>query len=167
MKKLFLWLFAVCIVFSQFPHTFAADSLQVIPETKSNWQAIWQNVDCVAWNGSWAECTKWSVRDRYNAQAEKYDGTANRNNRDIGACFASGIFSWNCVLDYLVYIIKFLSEVALLIGAIMIMWAWYKYATAVFSWKSPDMWIVKNAIIWVLIVIFSFAIIKALSSAFL
>jgi VIT1/CCC1 family predicted Fe2+/Mn2+ transporter len=49
----------------------------------------------------------------------------------------------------------------------MIIYAGYKYASAVFSGKSPSFSMVKDAIIGVLVIIFSYAIIKALSAAFL
>lgn len=143
--------------------SFATTDFSIIPESKE--QEPGKAVDCVAGKGE--DCKKGTVRDRYNAQAEKYDGTKDKNKRDIGACFATGIFSWNCVIDYIVYGIRFLSEVGILVGAGMIIYAGYKYATAVFSGKSPGNDMVKNAIIGVLVIIFSYAIVKILTAAFL
>lgn len=81
--------------------------------------------------------------------------------------FATGIFTRDGILDYVVYAIRFLSQMALVIGAGMIIVNGYKYAAASFSGKDPGTSDIKNAIYGVLIVIFSYAIIKALSAAFL
>lgn len=81
--------------------------------------------------------------------------------------FATGIFTRDGVLDYVVYAIRFLSQIALVIGAAMIIVNGYKYAAASFSGKDPGMGDIKNAVFGVLVVIFSYAIIKALSAAFL
>lgn len=143
------------------PFSFAADSLQIIPEAKKP-NELWSQVDCVAGTSSGDNCRKWTVRDRYNRQASWYD-----RNWDTWASFATWIFTWDTIIEYVVYIIKFLSQLWLVVGVMMIIYAWYKYATAVFSGKTPSTDIVKNAIMWVLIVIFAYAIIKALTAAFL
>lgn len=145
------------------PISFAADSLQIIPEAKDP-TTVWSQVDCVAWNST--GCKKGSVRDRYNAQAQKYDKA--KNWPDTWASFATGIFSWDTIIEYIVYIVKFISQIWILVGVVMIVYAGYKYATAVFTTgKSPSTDMIKDAIMWVLIVIFSYAIIKALTAAFL
>lgn len=139
--------------------SFAADNYEIIPEAKADPNAA---VNCVAGKGN---CNQWTVWQRYNDQATKY---SNNTTVDVGACFATGIFSWDCINDYIVYIIRFLSQVWLVIGAMMIIWSGYKYASAVFTWSwSPNTDNIKNAIIWVVIIIFSYAIIRILSSMFL
>lgn len=62
---------------------------------------------------------------------------------------------------------RFLSQLALVIGAAMIIFAGYKYASAAFTGKPGGQEDIKNAIIGILIVVFSYAIIKILTSAFL
>ena len=151
----------ISIIISLFPLVTLAASFEVIPEAKDP-SSLWTNVDCVAWNSGSAECSQWTVRDRYNSQAWKYD-----KNADLGASFGTWIFSRDSVIEYVVYIVKFISELGLVVGAGMIIYAWYKYASAVFNGKSPSMDMVKNAITGVLVIIFSYAIIKALSAAFL
>ena len=81
--------------------------------------------------------------------------------------FATGIFTWDGILDYLVKIIRFLSQLALIIGAAMIIYNGYEYALASFNGKDPGTKRIKDAIYGILIVIFSYAIIQALNSAFL
>ncbi|NOZ44413.1 MAG: hypothetical protein GXP45_04720 [bacterium] len=39
--------------------------------------------------------------------------------------------TWDTLLDYVVYLIKFLSQLGLVIGAIMFIYAGYMYATSV------------------------------------
>lgn len=78
---------------------------------------------------------------------------------------ASGIMSWDTILDYCVYIAKFLWEVALLIGALAIIFLWYNRITKNIFWDTPK-WILL-VIIWLLIIIFAYAIIKLIWSAFI
>jgi membrane protein DedA with SNARE-associated domain len=63
---------------------------------------------------------------------------------------------------------RFLNQLGLLIWGIMILYAGYQYAWSVFTWKSTDgKNTIKNAIIWILVIIFSYAIWKWLESMFL
>ncbi len=104
------------------------------------------------------------VIEEYNNQAEKLE-----KSWDIWTAFATGVFSWNLILLYIKYLIKFLSQIGLVIGALMIIYAWYLYASAVFAGSNPQKWAtaVKNAIIWILIIVFSYAILKILTAMFL
>ncbi|MDR0650318.1 MAG: hypothetical protein LBG59_02685 [Candidatus Peribacteria bacterium] len=45
---------------------------------------------------------------------------------------ATGIMNWNTILQYLIYLTRFVSQIGLFIGALMIIFAGYKYATNVF-----------------------------------
>ena len=81
---------------------------------------------------------------------------------------ASGIMTWDTIIDYGALLLKFLSQVGLLIGGLMIIFAGYTYIMSVFSWTdAPNSWLIKNAIIWVLVIIFSYAIIRIVTRAFL
>lgn len=102
------------------------------------------------------------VWDKLNEKAKQYE-----ENDDIGAQFASGAFTWNTLLNYVIYLVRFLSQLALVIGATMIIVAWYKYASASFTGKPSGSEDVRNAIVGVLIVIFSYALIRILTEAFL
>ena len=93
---------------------------------------------------------------------ETYNNTAKK--LTTSQQVASWIMNWSTITSYLAYIVKFLSQIGLVVWTIFIMYAWYKYMVSVFSgWKVPTETI-KNAIIWIIIVIFSFAIMKTLTS---
>ncbi len=100
------------------------------------------------------------VRDTYNTQA-------NNMKDSVGNQLASGIMTRNTLLDYTVYLVRFLSQVGLLIGGLMIIYAGYLYATTIFGWgdASKGKKAITNAIIGILIIAFSYAIIKLLTSA--
>ena len=77
---------------------------------------------------------------------------------------ASWILEIEDIMDYLVLIVKFLSQLWLVVWMIFIMYAWYQYIISVFNWWKVPSNTIKNAIIWVIIVIFSYAIMKFLTS---
>lgn len=77
----------------------------------------------------------------------------------------SGIMSWDTILDYCVYIVKFLWEIALLMGALAIVFLWYKRITKNILWETPK-WLVL-VIVWLLIIIFAYVIVKIIWSAFI
>ena len=101
----------------------------------------------------WSEW--WKVNEKYIKAAEELELPKQLN---------SWIMNWNTILDYLAYVVKFLSQLWLVVWVIFIMYAWYKYMLSVFTWWKPSSKTVKNAIIWVIIVIFSYAIMKTLTS---
>jgi len=115
MKKLFLCVaalsFELCTLSS---FVFAVDNnFEVIPKSQTD---VSQDVTDVGKAGG-------GVWDKLNTNADKYE-----KNKDIGAQFASGAFTWNTLLNYVVYLVRFMSQIALVIGAAMIIWAGYKYA---------------------------------------
>lgn len=103
------------------------------------------------------------VRDTYNDIASNALAWPDKVDEQI----ASGVMTRDTIIDYGVLLLKFLSQIGLLIGGLMIIFAGYKYIMSVFSWDAPDSWLVKNAIVWVLVIIFSYAIIRILTRAFL
>ena len=95
------------------------------------------------------------VREEYNTIADQIDTSKQ---------IATWIMNWDTIMNYLVFIVQFLSQLGLLVWAGFIMYAWYKYMLSVFNgWKLPSETI-KNAIIWIIIIIFSYAILKTLTS---
>jgi hypothetical protein len=78
--------------------------------------------------------------------------------------WAAWILEVDDIMDYLVLVVKFLSQLWLLVGVIFIIYAWYQYMLSVFKNSWTPSRTLKNAIIWVLIVIFSYAIMKILTS---
>ena len=102
----------------------------------------------------------WHVWDTYNKAADAM-WQAGRTDKQI----ASWIMNWDTIMNYLVFIVQFLSQLWLVVWALFIMYAGYKYITSVlFQWKWADKTIISNAIIWILVVIFSYAIMKILTS---
>ena len=77
---------------------------------------------------------------------------------------ATGVLEIDDLLYYMVFVVQFLSQLGLLVWVCFIMYAWYKYMLSVFNWWKTGSSTLKNAIIWVIIVIFSYAIMKILTS---
>lgn len=102
----------------------------------------------------------WNVREKYNQKAEELDGK-------VWEQLASGIMTWDTLLDYVVYLVRFLSQIGLVMGWLMIIYAWYLYATTIFWWGDASKWkkAITNAIVGILIIAFSYAIIKLLTNA--
>lgn len=107
---------------------------------------------------------EWTVWDRYNTQADTLSNS-------VGDQFASGIMTWDTLIRYIVYLVRFLSQIALVIGAVMIIYAWYVYATGIFtsSWDgaSEGNKAIRYAIEWIVVVASAYAIMRILTSAFL
>jgi hypothetical protein len=155
MKKLLvssilLWVFIIPIVsFAQTPNNF-----EIIPQASSGGKVT----DAVKAVGqSWGD-----VRKTYNEQAKNLSGS-------VGDQIASGIMTRDTLLDYVVYLVRFLSQIGIFIGVMMIIYAWYLYASTIFNpWNmSKGKSAITNAIIGVFVIAFSYAIMKLLTSAFL
>jgi hypothetical protein len=54
------------------------------------------------------------------------------NDKKLGDQMASGIMTRNTLLNYVVYLVKFLSQIGLVIGAVMVIYAGYLYAMTIF-----------------------------------
>lgn len=155
MKKflLLIIMFQLCIpsiiVFAQTPNDY-----EIIPEA-TNQDTVNGAVKAVGDN--WG-----NVRDTYNQKASDMKNS-------IGDQMASGIMTRDTLLDYVVYLVRFLSQIGIVIGVVMIIYAGYLYASSIFSQSnmSKGKTALTNAIIGVLVVVFSYAIMKLLTSAFL
>ncbi len=95
------------------------------------------------------------VWDTYNQKASEL-----KTSQQI----ASWIMNRDTIMNYLIFIVQFLSQLWLVVGVGFIMFAWYKYIISVFNWLKTPTSTIKNAIIWVIVVIFSFAIMSILTS---
>jgi len=148
-KKLLLVFFLSVFIF--FWCSFGADdSWTLIPKTEQDIASQSKEV--------WSRA--WKVWENYNTLSQ---------NTDVWASFSTWIFSWDTIFYFLKHIAKVLSEIWLVVWAAMIIYAWYKYASGVFTWDASKWWkdAIKWAIYWLLIVIFSYAIMKILLSMFL
>ncbi len=139
-------------------HTYAqgnpANNFFIIPEVTSGGQVA-SDVKKV-----WSEAG--NVTNRYREIAEM-------TGRSVGDQLASGIMSRDTLLDYLVYLIRFISQIGILIGAVQIIIAGYKYAVAVFNWADAqganDN--IRSAITGVAIIAVSYWFMRILTNAFL
>lgn len=127
-------------------------NFEIVPQADSG-GAVENAVNAVGAQGG-------HVRDTYNTQADNMKDS-------VGNQLASGIMTRNTLLDYTVYLVRFLSQVGLLIGGLMIIYAGYLYATTIFGWgdASKGKKAITNAIVGILIIAFSYAIMKFLTSA--
>ena len=131
----------------------ASNDYEIIPKASSGGK-VEEAVKAVGEEGG-------SVRDTYNEKADELN--------TVGDQMASGIMTRDTLLDYIVYLVRFLSQIGIVIGVMMVIYAGYLYASSIFSpgnmtkGKSA----LTNAIIGVLVVAFSYAIMKLLTSAFL
>lgn len=146
MKKL-LGIFAILFATMSWL-AFAADDIAIIPEW--SWTNAAQKVEKVS--------SGWKVWQTYRDVVEN-------DNLSLWDQLASGIMSRDTILDYCVYLAKFLWEVALLIWAVAIIFLWYKRIVKNIIWEAPK-WLTL-IVIWLLIIIFSYAIIKLIWSAFI
>lgn len=121
----------------------------IIPKIKEESVKRIQDATTEIWK-SW-----WSVMETYKEKAANLT-TAEQLN--------SWIMTRDTIMNYLVFVIKFLSQIWLVIWAWFIMFAGYKYMTSIITWSSADKSMIPNAIIWVIIVIFSYAIMKTFTS---
>lgn len=161
MKKI-IWLCLLCIVFLAwiFGSISANNSFQLVPEAKN--KAAEDKADELTQNllSWWSEQ---NFRDEYNKWA-------NELKWDLGAQIRSWIFSRDSVLNVGVYILRFIMQIALVIGATMIIKSGYTYVLAAMwaSDKPEDVSKpIKNALIWLFVISISYTIIKLLQMAFL
>ncbi len=139
------------------------NNLHIIPEAQGmSGDRIKEGADKVNYVGNSNEW--WSVNDRYNKKAEEINGQW-----DLWMAFQTWIMSWDTILLYVVYFMRFLNQIWLLIWSIMILYAWYMYASSVFNqWNTgKGKNAIKYAIIWILVIVFSYAIRKGLEAMFL
>lgn len=89
----------------------------------------------------------------------------------LGNQFASGIMNWDTILCLATQIVRFVSNMAMVVWALMIIYAWYIYAMSVFNSDafgvSKGHAAIKRATIWIVIVILSYAMINFVIEAFL
>ena len=126
------------------------DWFNIIPELTEEEIKEWNEIITEIWQ------TWWKVMDNYRKKA---------NELPTKKQVAYWIMNRNTIMNYIVFVIQFLSQLWLVVWWWFIMYAWYKYMISVFEWwKGTPSSTVKNAIIWIIIVIFSYAIMRTLTS---
>lgn len=161
----FLLLSWILFFFGWVPVSATPNNLHIIPENLKDGSA-----------GEWKEQAKEDVNYVWNATSwgtaiERYTEKAKEIEKEenIGRAFQTWIMGRNTLIQYVVYLMKFLSQLGLLIWGIMILYAGYLYATTIFGMGDPSKAksAIKNAIIWVIVVVASYAILRGLTSLFL
>ncbi len=137
------------------------DTLELIPKTTDQRRA--DDADTLWTIEPWED-----FREQYNAFWLNY--AARKNTDWLWRMLASWIVTWDTILMLLTRVIKFIANAALIFGSAMFIYAWYLYITSVFTWDAAT-WkaneAIKDAVLWIVIVIFSFAIQKIVIEAFL
>lgn len=140
--------------------TFAADPwFEIIPWSDNS--NLWTMVKNV-WK--W-----WKVWDNYKDQAYGETTTVNGKTSRVWSSltlwdqFASGIMTWDTLLDYVVYLIKFIWQLALLAWAAMIIFYGYKKSTEHFKLNGT----IGKVVIWILVISFAYVIVKIIWSMFI
>jgi len=149
MKKLIILLFLSIGIFC-LNFVYAEDDWTLIPTASGEVKKL----------DVWDNQTVWEA---YNKKAEEL-----KSSKDVWWAFASGIFSWDLIFQYFKYLAKLLSQIGLVIGAWMIIYAGYKYVIGVFTQDTAKSGkdAIKGAIYGLLIVIFSYAIMRILLAMF-
>lgn len=108
-----------------------------------------------------------AIKDIWNTGNKVWD-TYNQKASELKTSqqIASWIMNRDTIMNYLVFIVQFLSQLWLVVWVWFIMYGWYRYIISVFEWWRTDKAkpAITNAIIWVIVVIFSFAIMRILTS---
>ena len=113
----------------------------------NEWWKVWENYKNVAY---------WTI----TSESTRARGWGKLT---LGDQFASGIMTWDTILDYAVYLIKFIWQLALLIGALMIIYYGYKKATEHLKFG----WTLWKIVVGILVISFAYVIVKVIWNMFI
>jgi hypothetical protein len=147
-KRIWLLLWRLCLLLPIF-FVKADENLSVIDKvTDEEANHINQRIKFIS-------ATPWKVRiNIHNAHEDL----------SFSERWAGWILEIDDIMNYMVQIIQFLSQLGLVVWTIFIMYAGYKYMFSAFGKGGVSSKIIVNAIVWVLIIIFSYAIMRILTS---
>lgn len=158
-KKIVFWFlisfFLSSVTFASLANT--RNDLHIIPESQSSNQELDQKVKEIAKKPG-------QVIETYNQQAEDLS-----KKWDLGSAFATWIFNRDLILLYIAYLVQFLSQLGMLIWWVMVVYAGYLYAGTIFNFGDVP-WAKKaitQAIQGILVITFSYVILKILTSMFI
>lgn len=149
------FLYGITFVGSYLPLVFAENvEFQIIPKKEDDAT----RTNNVAELGS--RQTSGKFRTVYNQKADSMK---------LWGRFASGIMNRDTILDYAAYLVKFIANIALVVWSLTVIYAGYLYATSMYIWDSSGQAndAIKYAAIGIAVIIFSYAIMRILISAFL
>lgn len=152
-----IWLILIILIFGIFllPNNIYAqndlevDGFNIMPELDEDEMANVNNQIEIVWS-KW-----WEVWNNYNKAASEMKTSEQ---------LASWIMNRDTIMNYLIFFVQFLSQIWLVVWTVFIMYAGYKYMLSAFGKGGVSSKIIINAIIWVLIIIFSYAIMRILTS---
>jgi hypothetical protein len=131
------------------------NDFNIIPEAKSSYPDA---VDRL-WDPK-----KWGFWNVYQYFWESFD-----KKNDVGSSFASGIFTWDTILLFVIRIGNRVANVALVAGAACVIYAGYLYVLSAFSVdKTTDANdAIKYAAIGILVIMMSYGFMRILIAMFL
>lgn len=145
--SLWIWILSGSLVFAQSDAT-----LEIIPKVDD---AVVSETNTDITNTSSGE----HVRDIYNDKAK----VLNTEEQVV-----TGVMTRDTIFNYLVVVLKFLSQGGLLVWGLMFVYTGYKYIMSIITGDGePSKNNIKYAIYGILIIIFSYAIMRLLTRAFL
>ena len=147
MKKILLMVMCIFTLLSSFARA-QQTNVELLPEWNED-----KVIEYVSWVSVW-----WEVMERQKDLVKN-------GNMSMADQIRSWIMWWDTILDYCAYLARFLGEVALLVGALAIIFLWYKRITKNVFWESPKG--LTMVIIWLLVIIFAYVIIKIIWFAFI
>lgn len=135
------------------PHTHAQSKIEIIPSLSDEQIEKLGDVQDRIMTGD-----EKSVWTKYNTEAKKLSTEEQ---------FVSGVMTWDTIFDYAIIFLKFLSEAGIAIGGLQIIRVGYQYIMSVINGENPHQNLIKQAIIGILVIIFSYAIMRILTRTFL
>lgn len=132
-----------------------ADDFFILPKDDNGADAAVERL-INKWGGVW---------DQYDTEA--YTNPALVGEENVGNQLSSGIMTWDTLINYLVLLLQFLSQVGILVWVLMIIFVGYQYATYSITGQDPKTSYITDAIVGILVISFSYAILNILRNAFL
>lgn len=141
---------------------------ELLPEATDRDDAIEKVIDL------WDVQNSDTFSERYNKYAEElgqnaWEGETPFNCAGLGNQFVSWIMNRDTILCIAAQVVRFVSNMALVVWAWMIIYAWYMYATSVFAWENVGKGseAIKWATVGIVVIVFSYAILNIVMNAFL
>jgi len=146
LKKMFWIIIPVSLIGVSFLWNTTNAQFEVIPESNGS---VWKTVNDIAvWGKVW----------------EKYREASENENLTLWDQLASGVMTWDTILDYAVYLVKFIWQLALLVWALGIIY--YGYVKATEHLKGSGGWKLGKVILGILVISFAYVIVKMIWSMF-
>ena len=141
-----------------------ANNFQIIPEVDEDKQdVVDQQISQPLLSGD-------NFWDNYNKALDKVNKEPKKYGDKLAVCMRTGVCGRDVLLDVGVYLLRFIMQLALVVGSGMLIWSGYTYVlVAMGAQEKPEeaSKAIKNAIIWLFIISISYTLIKLLQMAFL